>query len=62
MTVKIVLREESAQSRADALVQSLQLADLRAGREPVESRVAREVEARRAVMAQVTERVGRVGR
>jgi hypothetical protein len=40
-----------------ALVQSLQLADLRAGREPVEVRVVREVEARRAVMAQVTERV-----
>lgn len=53
-------REESAQTRADRLVRRLQLADLRAGRELVESRVIREVEARRAVMAQVTEAV--VGR
>lgn len=45
---------------AARLVARLQLADLRAGREPVESRVVREVEARRAVTRMVTERV--VGR
>ena len=53
-------REVAERIDAAQLVQELQLADLAAGREPVESRVAREVEARRAVMARVTERV--VGR
>lgn len=54
MTIKSAVRVESAQSRADRLVRRLQLADLAAGREPVESRVAREVEARRERMRAVT--------
>lgn len=52
-------RDESAQSRAAALVQRLQLTDLAAGREPVESRTIREVEARREQMRRVTEAVRR---
>lgn len=56
MSVRAV-RVESEQSRAARLVARLQLADLAAGREPVESRVAREVEARRVVMRAVTESV-----
>ena len=41
---------------AAALVEQLQLADLRAGREPVESATAREVERRRAEMRMAEER------
>ena len=44
---------------AAALVEQLQLADLRAGREPVESSTAREVERRRAEMQRAEERAGR---
>lgn len=41
---------------AAALVEQLQLADLRQGREPVESAVAREVARRRAEMRMAEER------
>lgn len=44
---------------ADALVTSLQLADLAAGREPVESAVIREVRRRREEMAAAEVRAGR---
>ena len=54
-------RKLRAPESADALVTSLQLADLAAGREPVESAVIREVARRRAEMAQVTERVAGTG-
>ena len=46
---------------ADALVTSLQLADLAAGREPVESAVIREVRRRREEMAAAEVRAGRRG-
>lgn len=52
-------REVAARIDAGLLVQRLQLADLTAGREPVESRTIREVEARREQMRRVTERVRR---
>lgn len=55
MTIKIAVRVEPEQSRAARLVARLQLADLAAGREPVESRVAREVEALRERVLAVTE-------
>lgn len=44
---------------ADALVQRLQLADLAAGREPVEGAVIREVRRRREEMARAEQRAGR---
>ena len=52
-------RKLRAPESADALVRDLQLADLARGEEPVESRVRREVEARRVVARRITEEVGR---
>ena len=52
-------REVAARIDADQLVRDLQLADLARGEEPVESRVRREVEARRVVARRITEEVGR---
>ena len=52
-------RKLRAPESADALVKRLQLADLARGEEPVESRVRREVEARRVVARRITEEVGR---
>ena len=52
-------RKLRAPESADALAKRLQLADLARGEEPVESRVRREVEARRVVARRITEEVGR---
>lgn len=59
--IRIVTRTAPSDPHADAaaLVEQLQLGDLRAGREPVESAVAREVERRRAEMQRAEERAGR---
>jgi len=58
-TRTVAVHPNPEQSAAAALVQRLQLADLAAGREPVESRTIREVEARREMARRVTEEVGR---
>ena len=52
-------RKLRAPESVGALVKRLQLADLARGEEPVESRVRREVEARRVVARRITEEVGR---
>ena len=49
--IRIHTRTRTVAESADALVTSLQLADLAAGREPVESAVIREVRRRREEMA-----------
>lgn len=54
-------RKLRAAESADALVKRLQLADLAAGREPVESAVIREVARRRAEMDAAEVRAGRRG-
>lgn len=57
--IRIVTRTATPPTSAAALVEQLQLGDLRQGREPVESAVAREVERRRAEMQRAEERAGR---
>jgi hypothetical protein len=59
MTIRVLAVQPTPEQEASALVQRLQLADLAAGREPVESRTIREVEARREQMRRVTEGVRR---
>lgn len=59
MTIRVLAVQATPEQEASALVQRLQLADLAAGREPVESRTIREVEARREQMRRVTEAVRR---
>lgn len=60
MTIRVLAVQATPEQAASALVQRLQLADLAAGREPVESATIREVQRRRAEMAAAAVRAGRV--
>lgn len=58
--IRIRTHGRSPEALVDRILYGLQLADLAAGREPVEGAVIREVQRRRAEMAAAEVRAGRV--